>query len=45
MAKRDKLSKKILSEANQNSMERDKAWDVTLQRLADKWNAEADNKS
>lgn len=42
---RDKLSKKKLSEANRNLMEREKAWDVALQRLADQWNAEEDERS
>lgn len=32
-------------EVNQDLMERNKAWDVALQRLADKWNAEVDKKS
>lgn len=43
--KKGKASKRILSEANRNLMERDKAWDVALQRLADEWNAEEDERS
>ena len=38
-------SKRILSEANRNLMERDKAWDVSLQRLADEWNTEENDRS
>ena len=30
---------------NPDLMERDKAWDVAIQRMADEWNAEEDNKS
>lgn len=32
-------------EVKQDLMEREKAWDVTLQRLADEWNAQVDSKS
>ena len=37
--------KKVLGEVNRNLMERDKAWDVTLQRSADEWNVEEENES
>ncbi len=43
--KKEKASKRNLSGVNQNLMERDKKWDVALQRLADEWNAEEDNRS
>ena len=42
---RKKSSKSIISDINHDLMERDKAWDVSLQRLADEWNAEEDNRS
>ena len=40
-----KSPRAIISNINRDLMERDKAWDVSLQRLADEWNAEEYNRS
>ena len=42
---RKKSPRGIISNINRDLMERDKAWDVSLQRLADEWNTEEDNRS
>ena len=42
---RKKSSKSIISDINRDLMERDKAWDVSLQKLADEWNSEDESGS